>query len=402
MNDTASTDGDRRSNRRQTGAIHAITFFNSLATGVLWNGLGFLVEREYGYSKTQTLVLYIATAAVYTAAACWTGRVLRRMRGRVSPRSFLALVLAVQALAAPLVLLPGGGVWLVIEALVLSATGAFLWPVVESYLTSGKSGDSMRRAIGVWSLNWMLAVGVCMLLMAPLYAEGWTRWSMVAIAPLSIASIACLRLLPQAPAPHGVDHHDAPPTYRPMLAAARVLLPMSYVVVGALSPLLPYAMESLAVEPAWRTPLASLWLFVRVLAVLVLAFTHFWHGRWIGLVVAASTLAAGFALFALSPNRAALVIGLAAVGVGHGLLYYSALYYAMRVELADVDAGGTHEALVGVGYVVGPGAALAGSAWDGQRGIVIVELVVMGVAATGAVRAWRSARRASAGRARGA
>ena len=85
--------------------------------------------------------------------------------------------------------------------------------------------------------------------------------------------------------------------------------------------------------------------------------------------------------------------GLIAIGIGHGLLYYSALYYAMRLERADVDAGGMHEALIGVGYVVGPGAALAGGMWDGARGIVIIELIVLAVAMLLALRAWRRAAR---------
>jgi hypothetical protein len=103
---------------------------------------------------------------------------------------------------------------------------------------------------------------------------------------------------------------------------------------------------------------------------------------------------------ALAPNTATLVAGLVAIGIGHGLLYYSALYYAMRLERADIDAGGTHEALIGVGYVVGPGAALAGGMWNGAEGIVTVELIVLGLAMLlvgdgrgGRVLEWRDAER---------
>jgi uncharacterized membrane protein YeaQ/YmgE (transglycosylase-associated protein family) len=35
-------------------------------------------------------------------------------------------------------------------------------------------------------------------------------------------------------------------------------------------------------------------------------------------------------------------------------LYVGAIYYAMEVSHSEVDAGGTHEALIGVGYAGGP------------------------------------------------
>jgi hypothetical protein len=377
----------------QAASIHTITCVNSLGTGVLWNGLSFLVERDYAYTRQETLALYVGTALAYAVAAWWTGALLRRLRGRVSPRAFLGWIFAAQGLAAPLVLLPGSSIGLVVAATVLSVAGAMMWPVVEAYVSSGKDGHAMRRSIGLWSINWMTSVGACLLLMAPLYASGHTRWAMVAVLPISLLSIVCLRFLPAEPAPHGEEHHDAPAGYRPMLASARVLLPTAYVVVGAISPILPYAIETLDIDPAWRTPLGSLWLFSRAAAVSVLAFTHFWHGRWQGLALASVALAGGFTLAALAPNTAALVGGLIAIGIGHGLLYYSALYYAMRLERADVDAGGMHEALIGVGYVVGPGAALAGGMWDGARGIVIIELIVLAVAMLLALRAWRRAAR---------
>ena len=47
-------------------------------------------------------------------------------------------------------------------------------------------------------------------------------------------------------------------------------------------------------------------------------------------------------------------------GVGMGAVYYAALYYGLAVGHADVDAGGTHEGLIGVGYCLGPLVALAG------------------------------------------
>jgi len=56
----------------------------------------------------------------------------------------------------------------------------------------------------------------------------------------------------------------------------------------------------------------------------------------------------------LARARGVLIVGLAALGLGQGAIYYSAIYYGLAVGKAEIDAGGIHEALVGAGYFVGP------------------------------------------------
>jgi hypothetical protein len=79
-----------------------------------------------------------------------------------------------------------------------------------------------------------------------------------------------------------------------------------------------------------------------------------------------------------------------------GMVYFSALYYAMSVGHAQVDAGGTHEALIGSGYTIGPLAVLGGLALGGAAeqagwpigkdgGIVVVTLAIV---VAGCMSAW--------------
>lgn len=46
----------------------------------------------------------------------------------------------------------------------------------------------------------------------------------------------------------------------------------------------------------------------------------------------------------------ALILSLGVFGSGHAMIYVGSLYYAMEVGKARVDAGGMHEALIGIGY----------------------------------------------------
>jgi hypothetical protein len=57
-----------------------------------------------------------------------------------------------------------------------------------------------------------------------------------------------------------------------------------------------------------------------------------------------------------------VMAGLALFGSGMGLIYYAAIYYTMATGHAAVDASGTFEALIGLGYCLGPLLGLAGHA----------------------------------------
>jgi hypothetical protein len=110
----------------------------------------------------------------------------------------------------------------------------------------------------------------------------------------------------------------------------------------------------------------------------------------------------GFALAMLAPTLGTpnaeglnqvgvtlLVAGLSLAGIGIAVTYYGALYYAMAVGNADVDAGGKHEALIGVGYMVGPLCGLFGGLLtDGPGGVIgitsVVVLTMVGFAVAGA------------------
>ena len=78
-------------------------------------------------------------------------------------------------------------------------------------------------------------------------------------------------------------------------------------------------------------------------------------GGWRG-----AALAGGLALVLVAPSLAGVVAGLVLFGAGMGITYYAALYYALAVGHAAVDAGGTFEALIGLGYCVGPLLGLCG------------------------------------------
>ena len=90
-----------------------------------------------------------------------------------------------------------------------------------------------------------------------------------------------------------------------------------------------------------------------------------------------------------------MLVGVACLGTGLGIIYYAALYYAMAVGRAAVEAGGVHEGLIGAGYTCGPLAGLLGVAIAPGRAAGIIGVVWTGTAlgAVAAARPYLRARR---------
>ena len=375
-----------------------LTILNSFATGILWNGLGFITDSVYRFSETETYALFIAAGAAYTVTAFLTGSMLRRFTSRLNARHAMQWLFIIQGAVAPLVYVGSSSIGLVAVALTTSMTGAALWPVVESYIAAGRSASEVRKALGIWCLAWMGSVTAVLLLMAPLQGgSGWfdPRLSVFSILPLSALSIWIIRKV----ADHPEHHHTEPEAHdardRALLASARALLPASYLLVGALSPLMPYLLARMEVEPHSQTPLTATWLALRTLTAGILGVLAFWHGRWGTLLLGGGLLAGGFALVVGVPSLFAITTGLALFGIGHGIIYYAAIYYALRVGNAEVDAGGVHEALIGLGYVLGPLAGLGGHLLGGGGWTVLLLWSLLGLFAIPALLPWWRERQAN-------
>jgi hypothetical protein len=212
-------------------------------------------------------------------------------------------------------------------------------------------------------------------------SAGHAEWNLAGLAVLFAIAAAIALALPRVPAAHdeaeSLGHTTA--EYPRLLASCRVLLPLSYVLVGAISPLMPYLLDGLETPLSLQTPITSLWLVARVALVIVLWRTHFWHGRWSTLLAAGVLMVGGFGAMVLAESLWTMGGGLVAFGLGQGIVYYAALYYAMAVGRAGVDAGGTHEALIGLGYGVGPAVAAIGSLAAGGPGIVGAIWIVVAI-----------------------
>jgi MFS family permease len=135
----------------------------------------------------------------------------------------------------------------------------------------------------------------------------------------------------------------------------------------------------------------------RAAAFIITGHTTFWHRRT-GLLLAASvtmliafigTIAAG-ALdpWNLAPALAAMAVAQIVLGLSLGTIYSASLYFGMAVSDGSTEHGGYHEALIGLGQILGPlvGATMQwirpGALWPaviGLSGVVSISIAVQAI-----------------------
>ena len=254
------------------------------------------------------------------------------------------------------------GSWLVWAMVVLySPLTGVLWPVVESFLSGARQGEELRKAAGIWNATWSGAIIVSYFGMSGL-VEKWPSLVVLALGEMDVLTVAWVMKLPREPGAHAPEHHEPhPPIYATLLTTFRTLLPTGYIMLSAMSPYLPGAMKRMGVGPTAAVQLAASWLVARAITFWLMGRAQSWHGKWWPAVVGATLVFAGFGVTVVTPGFlkgtagvAVQVAGLVVFGVGMAIVYSGAVYYALEVGRAEVEAGGTHESLVGVGYTIGP------------------------------------------------
>lgn len=346
----------------------ALTWTGSLGTAIGWSGVYFVTEVAYDFGDRQNLMLAAGMGLIYIVGALAVGPGLRRAAAHLpwlATRTVLGLITFVIGAVCFLPLATraaGWSIW-VFAGIYMVFSGAF-WPIVESYVSGGRTGPVLRAAAGRFNLAWASALIAAMWAMAPLL-EQRPLWVLGGLGILYLASIALLAaFLPEPgrvlPGASGTDRSTAEHRRdRLLLAAFRLLLVGSYLLIATVSPLLPALMGRLAVPIDWKPPIASIWMIARLAAFGGLITWQGWHGRGWPAGTALTLMLAGAALTFAAPAWPILAVGLALLGLGMGATYTGAFYYAMEAGAAEVEAGGKHEALIGVGYAAGPLVALA-------------------------------------------
>ena len=347
---------------RRLPQLLVITFIESLATTLIERAVYFFSQDRLGFTNAENLWLALGFGATYVVGALASHRVAQR----VAEKHILIVSLVGQFLAyAALCILPGSHALIVANA-VLGGLNGLKWPIVESYVSAGQTPSATVRTVGRFNLAWVSAIPVALGLAGPLIA--WEPRTMFALAAaINVASLVLVRPLERRPVHLAADHPERPTPaqlarYGSLLASARWSMLSSYALMWILAALLPHVFAGLNLAVSGATALAGLLDVARGAAFLALQIYTGWHNRRGPLVWVIVGLPAAFFLTLFGGNLAAVLVGEILFGATAGLTYYAALYYAMVVKNASVEAGGAHEGLIGTGFVLGPAAGLLGGA----------------------------------------
>jgi hypothetical protein len=152
--------------------------------------------------------------------------------------------------------------------------------------------------------------------------------------------------------------------------------------LSALLPSLPLIKQ---LSPTMQTLCGSVWLAARFASFVMLGRTIFWHARPRILLGAAIFMLGAFIGVTIQPgvsreiDLATMIASQIVLGLSMGMIYSASLYFGMVLSDGSTEHGGYHEALIGLGSVLGPGAGAATQyLWPGDvtRAVIAVATIV--------------------------
>ncbi len=346
--------------------IILITLLESFVSAMVERGISFYAEHELGFTQTQNLSLSLLFGAAYVIGALASHRASHKLGERFW---LLGMVLLHIALHLLLALEPGMTAVFILTT-VLGASSGSKWPVVESYATAGMTPRASVGAVGYFNIAWSSAV-VPAVAFSGMLIEAWPPSLFLAPAVINALVIVLIFALPRQPVHLAHDHPDRPnPRHvirlKSLLASSRWSMFGSYTLLFLLAPLLPYIFrDRLTFGPGPATAMVALIDLTRFATFVVMQRYIGWHGKRSVLLWTIALMPVGFLMTLIGGDLATVLIGEVLFGVAAGLTYYAALYYAMVVQNAAVEAGGAHEGFIGFGFVVGPAIGLAGIFFGG-------------------------------------
>ena len=397
--------------------MYTVEGLASVGGNLIQVGIFFYTNRRFGWGARENLTLAAVQGIVYVCGAL----LAHGVSSRIAPRTVLATVYALLAGIALSTLLTSSPAAMVAAVLAYTALIAVSWPVLESLVSTGLDAHALARRIAIYNVVWA-GTGAATLAVNGAIIDYWPGGVFVVTAIVHGVS-ALLMLFGSAPlrgggetgesAPSSTAHVDPEPELLRVRTLAlwlsRISMPASYALIYALSALLP-SLGPIQRIPTWAATLVgSAWLVSRWLAFLMLGFSPWWHTRPRALLVAAWLMLAGFAGVGWQPSTvigagengltidiAWLVLCQVVIGFSIGLIYSASLYFGMVLSEGSTEHSGYHEALIGLGSILGPGAgAIAQWLRPGEvmLGVVAVTGVLLASTLTASVASVLATRR---------
>ncbi|MDR0311883.1 MAG: MFS transporter [Acidobacteriota bacterium] len=368
--------------RRSPLLLYMAEALNSAAGTLLTVGVLFYMTHRFGWTARENFTVAVCQGALYVLGALTAKRLADRWK-RIAVLQVLYAIMPLFALAAGFCATVG---WAVPTAMIVAIQTGMMgasWPLLESLVSAAGDPSRLSRRLGWYNIVWATTGSVALASSGAViqYLPPWAFFGIVAALHLTAgATIAVRRFLrarlaaEQAAAfkAGGVKTESAveesvAKQLKLALWLSRIALPSTYVIIFSLAPVLPTLGAIERLSPTLATMQCSIWFVARAAAFIVLGNTAFWQRRPVLTLVAGVTMLAGFLGTIISGSltgsgagvghgAALLLMAMAQIilGLSLGTIYASSLYFGMAVSKGSTEHGGYHEALIGLGQVLGP------------------------------------------------
>lgn len=325
----------------------------AVSMGVQWLGI------SLGASTQVLGILPAVSAITYTVGCLFSGPLSDRW-GRRRPAMLSCLItglvwLLMSRSTSPihlLILMPFSG-----------AALALLWPSTQAWLGEfcGDNSKRLNRTISLFNLSWSAGIMLGTLLAGWMVLHGYS-WPFVIAALLSFVSFGILFITPagqQAHAPAPATAGQVP------FEKAQLFLYLAWIgnfaswfcrgTIGATFPKLGDTLD-------FSKPLVSALAFVPTLALCLMfglaRLSHRWQYHLRVLLAAEVAGIAGMVIAWMAVSPLLFTIGFTLTGLCTAITYISSLTYALRgTSGSRGKRSGLHEAVLGLGIIIGPLAA---------------------------------------------
>lgn len=379
--------------------LYTIEFISAAAANFLQVGIFFYTTHRFQWTLRSNFLLATMQGVSYVVGAMNAKRLTRYWSRRgAMMRVYLALSIVALLGAA----LPYSAVIAVLLP-IYSGLAATSWPILEGLVSEGLESAALSRRIAIYNVLWS-AAGAIVLAVNGTIIERFSGGVFAFPAILHGAGMVLTRISarnnadPEPSASHsGTSHapasHVAPELLSLRTTAlwlSRVALPATYVLIYSLMALMPSLPVFRTLDPARQTLIGSTWMVTRLLTFMALGVTSWWHTRPRILLAAAGLMLFAFLATVVRPSDLlghgtqsndllAMILAQVLLGIALGLIYAASLYFGMVLSDGSTEHGGYHEALIGLGSILGPGSG-AIAQWirpgDVRAGIVAVGSVV--------------------------
>jgi MFS family permease len=394
---------------------------NSISGTLLTVGLPFYTSHRFGWGAKENFTIAACQGILYVFGALSAKRISRRWGRELS---LIALCSAMTAFALAVGISASYSLAFTTVLLVALETGLMgaSWPMLESLVSAAGDQSQLSRRLGIYNITWASTGAIALAASGAIiqHAPAWVFFGTIGTGHLIAGALIfrCTRSVVYSedisrarPQAYGQDDRSREPEefideavdlrHRLALWLSRIALPSTYVIIYSLAPLLPSLHAVTELSPTSATLLASIWLIARAAAFIITGNTIFWHRRPTLMLFASITMLLAFVGTVISGARpgiylphALLAMALAQVVLGFsiGIIYSASLYFGMVVSDGSTEHGGYHEALIGLGQILGPlvGATMQwvhpGPLWPAVTGISTVVAVTIVIEAVAGIR----------------